>query len=94
RGVSEEKVLRCIEGRGEATESYGISGFTKRTSFSEIDPLISTLAERGVITREEFYETMFKRHSPAILRAAFDSLLDLLVSKGVINEEERRKLSE
>ena len=52
------------------------------------------LEERGIFTRAEFNEAFTKRYAHVNPRAKFDSLLDLLVSKGVISEDERRKLSE
>jgi ATP-dependent Clp protease ATP-binding subunit ClpC len=51
--------------------------------------LINKLADRGVLSREEFSSRVAARQDLAAIRVALDALLDLLVSKGVISEEDR-----
>jgi ATP-dependent Clp protease ATP-binding subunit ClpA len=94
RGVTEEKIAACINQQLQPTAEGETGGIVGEVSSSHIDPLITILAGRGLVTRQEFKEAFSERHGSAGLKAAFDLLIEMLVSKGVISEDDKRKIND
>ena len=61
--------------------------------FAQLRELIETLVRRGVITREKMDVSPAGREDLINFQASFHSLLDLLVTKGVIDEDDKRAIT-
>ena len=55
--------------------------------------LVDRLAQKGILTREEFMGDLLGKGASLSVMAAFNRLLDLLVRKGIISADERQEIS-
>jgi ATP-dependent Clp protease ATP-binding subunit ClpC len=90
RGISADQLIAQV--RGQKDDMPQDSPYeAAHTLPGKLQGLVDRLVHQGVFSRAEFNEQLAK-HLPDT-NAGFNLLLDLLVSKGVISEEEKRKIS-
>ena len=94
RGITVDKVEACLESAWSDSPSHGISEITPEQLSQRLKTLADRLAQQGVFTHQEFSEQLFCGKDAFLhLEASFNLLLNLLVSKGIIGEDERRDIS-
>ena len=60
---------------------------------TQLKALVDRLAQKGVFGGEQFNEQLLTSFGDRQAQVSFNLLLDVLVSKGVISEDEKRKIS-
>ncbi len=100
RGVTAEKVVDFINNKAVVQNNEekfeAISSDAAQTAERLSRPLwllVDRLAQKGLLTREEFMGELLGKGASISVLAAFNRLLDLLVRKGVISADERREIS-
>lgn len=91
RGITADEVIAYVKGQKDDITLQISRETTHFPLTAKLKALVDRLAQKGVFSREQFNEQL-ATHFPDIY-AGFDLLLDLLVSKGVISEDEKRKIS-
>ena len=98
-GVTVEKVVDFITNKaaGHSEERLdAISSDDTQTAERLSRPLwllVDLLAQKGLLTREEFMGELLGKGASISVLAAFKRLLDLLVRKDIISADERREIS-
>lgn len=99
RGVTAEKVVDFI------TNLAGVHNEQRFDTISRDDAqtaerlssplwlLVDLLARKGLLTREEFMGELLGKDASISILKAFNRLLELLVRKGIISDDERREIS-
>ena len=98
RGVTAAKVVAFINNPVIQNEEKAdpISSDDAQTAERLSRPLwllVDRLAQKGLLTREEFMGELLGRGASISVLSAFNRLLDLLVRKGVISADERQEIS-
>ncbi|HXG93904.1 MAG TPA: Clp protease N-terminal domain-containing protein [Blastocatellia bacterium] len=97
RAVTEERAIDYInqEGLSDRSATPRFTIYSGRELSYQFTKLICLMAERGILSREELFRELAEAHrGSAAIEAAFDMLLNLLVSKGVISDDDRSKITE
>ena len=99
RGVTAEKVVEFINNKS-AAYSEGDFDASSPEDFRAAERLsrplwllVDKLAQKGLLSREEFMGELLGKGASISVLAAFNRLLDLLVRKGIISGDEKRDIS-
>ena len=99
RGVTAEKVLEYINNKPAVhseenfeVASPGDSRAAERLS-RPLWLLVDRLAQKGLLSREEFMGELLGKGASISVLQAFNRLLDLLVRKGIISDDDRQEIS-
>jgi len=99
RGVTAEKVVDFINNR-PALPSEADIDTSSHEDFRAADRLsrplwllVDRLAQKGLLSREEFMGELLGKGASISVLQAFNRLLDLLVRKGIISADERQEIS-
>ena len=95
RGVTAAKVVAFINNPviHDEEKADPISSDDAQAAERLSRPLVDRLAQKGLLTREEFMGELLGRGASISVLTAFNRLLDLLVRKGVISADERQEIS-
>ena len=99
RGVTPESVVAVIDKaavHNNEEKSDAISFEAAQTGERLSRPLwllVDRLAQKGLLSREEFMGELLGKSAPLGVLTAFNLMLALLVRKGVISADERREIS-
>jgi ATP-dependent Clp protease ATP-binding subunit ClpC len=93
RGITADEALTYAKDQRHAP-NQNPSPETAHTPLSaQLKALVDRLAQKGVFGGEQFNEQHLTSFGYSHIHAEFYLLLDLLVSKGVISEDEKKKIS-
>ena len=91
RGITADRVLACVHVEKPLTP--GTTEPAPHQLGQQLKALVDRLAQKGVLAPEDVGDQLLGKDAALHFQASLSLLLDLLVSKGVITEDERREIS-